>query len=117
MIYSECFYRLCSPFNIFKLWSLIAPSPKIHTHSFFQIHFCPRSFFIHTQYFKCLQDRFFCFIYQLSIVSSANMLSFDSIFSPCLLGSEMPIMLGLLLTDAANGSACKIYNIGAIGHP
>jgi hypothetical protein len=50
-------------------------------------------------------------------VSSANMFTFDSISDPFQFGKDMPTILGLRLMAAANGSACKMYSIGAIGHP
>jgi hypothetical protein len=45
------------------------------------------------------------------------MFTFDSISGPFLFGKDMPTILGLRLMDAANGSACNMYSIGAIGHP
>jgi hypothetical protein len=50
-------------------------------------------------------------------VSSANMFTFVSISGPFLFGKDMPTILGLRLMDVANSAACKMYSIGAIGHP
>jgi hypothetical protein len=47
---------------------------------------------------------------------SANMFTFDSISGSFPFGKYMPSILGLRLMDAANGSAFKMYSIGAIGH-
>ena len=100
---------------VLNLGILLRHFPKYIPIVFFKIQFCPRRFFIYSKCFKCFLDGFFSFINQLSIISKHVYLWLY--IRPFLFGKDMPTILGLRLMNVANSSACKMYSIGAIGHP